>query len=217
MRKRGFTLIELLIVIAIIAILALIAIPNFLEAQTRAKVSRVMGDERSVATAIEAYSVDWTRYPSYMNWLDRLGTSDQYETYVPLTLTTPVAFLTTLLKDPFRVQASGTDEAWPFIYRHAIDEGSNGTWDADGTNVDNTYGTNLQIHRFRLVAGDYFKNAPGEESEYSGKVWFLSSMGPDLRAQVLDRLKDGTSADPAFKYDPTNGTVSDGEVMRWGP
>ena len=37
---RGFTLIELLIVIAIIAILALIAIPNFLEAQTRSKVSR---------------------------------------------------------------------------------------------------------------------------------------------------------------------------------
>lgn len=37
--KRGFTLIELLIVVAIIAILAAI-VPNFLEAQVRAKVSR---------------------------------------------------------------------------------------------------------------------------------------------------------------------------------
>ena len=61
--KHSFTLIELLIVVAIIAILAAIAVPNFLEAQTRAKVARVKNDLRSVATAIEAYRVDTNKYP----------------------------------------------------------------------------------------------------------------------------------------------------------
>ncbi|MGI8907609.1 MAG: type II secretion system protein [Candidatus Sumerlaeaceae bacterium] len=61
--KKGFTLIELLIVVAIIAILAAIAVPNFLEAQVRAKVSRVKNDQRSLATGIETYYVDNNTYP----------------------------------------------------------------------------------------------------------------------------------------------------------
>ena len=60
--RVAFTLIELLIVVAIIAILAAIAVPNFLEAQVRAKVSRVKSDMRAVATALESYHVDNNRY-----------------------------------------------------------------------------------------------------------------------------------------------------------
>jgi prepilin-type N-terminal cleavage/methylation domain-containing protein len=62
-KRKGFTLIELMIVIAIIIILAAIAIPNYLRMTDRARRSRVAGDFTSVATALEAYSVDWGAYP----------------------------------------------------------------------------------------------------------------------------------------------------------
>lgn len=54
LRRRAFTLIELLIVIAIILILIAIALPNFLEAQARAKTTKSYSEMRSLGVAIEA-------------------------------------------------------------------------------------------------------------------------------------------------------------------
>lgn len=94
-KKNAFTLIELLIVVAIIAILAAIAVPNFLDAQIRAKVSRVKNDLRTIATGMEAYIVDHNQYPG-----DSLG--EWYEIMRNMVkLTTPVAYLTSLPTDPF--------------------------------------------------------------------------------------------------------------------
>ncbi|MCA9411691.1 MAG: prepilin-type N-terminal cleavage/methylation domain-containing protein [Candidatus Omnitrophica bacterium] len=53
-RRSGFTLIELLIVIAIILILIAIALPNFLAAQMRARVTRERSDMKTLNTAIES-------------------------------------------------------------------------------------------------------------------------------------------------------------------
>jgi prepilin-type N-terminal cleavage/methylation domain-containing protein len=64
-RNGAFTLIELLIVVAIIAILAAIAVPNFLEAQVRSKVSASMADIRSLVLSVESYYLDWSDYPYY--------------------------------------------------------------------------------------------------------------------------------------------------------
>ena len=49
---RAFTVIELIIIIAVISLLAMIAVPNFLEAQVRSKISRAQADMRVLAEVI---------------------------------------------------------------------------------------------------------------------------------------------------------------------
>lgn len=66
---RGFTLIELLVVVGIISILATIAIPNFLEANIRSKVSRMKSDMRTIAIAVETYRIDNNHCPLRRNML----------------------------------------------------------------------------------------------------------------------------------------------------
>ncbi len=92
MSRRGFTLIELLIVVAIIAILAAIAVPNFLEAQTRAKLSRSISEMRTVANAMAEYTVDnntfpqirWTGNPSQRQRTFFLASEPPSRSYAPI-------------------------------------------------------------------------------------------------------------------------------------
>jgi len=93
-RAVGFTLIELLIVVAIIGILAAIAVPNFLNAQIKAKVARTYSDIRSICVAFDMYSLDNNGYPFFGGtaW----GSDSIYHC-----ITTPIAYMASIPLDNF--------------------------------------------------------------------------------------------------------------------
>lgn len=108
--KKGFTLIELLIVVAIIGILAAIAVPNFLNAQMRARVARCVSDMKSMHTAMEAYMVDNNTYPMDYDSNNVPGVNvpapgNEMVTYARLT--TPIAYMSSIPIDPFFMGATG--------------------------------------------------------------------------------------------------------------
>ncbi len=184
---RGFTLIELLIVVAIIAILAAIAVPNFLEAQVRAKVVRTHSDMRTMVVALESYAVDNNRY--VREWRSDVYGDPQWEGRPAFAapwveLSTPVAYTTSaLVKDNFTALDSTvgtTDGFLNFIryYDHRVRVGSasSGFW--------------FQLREFY---GDYRLLSYGPNRTFNPR--------PGL--ELVQML-----------YDPTNGTISDGNLIR---
>jgi prepilin-type N-terminal cleavage/methylation domain-containing protein len=198
---RGFTLIELLIVVAIIAILAAIALPNFIEAQTRAKVSRARADLRTIATALEAYRVDMNAYPPARGPYTEMDASHLYDGYgrgceygfrtISLRLSTPIAYIThAALPDPFK---RGGGEGMGFSYE-------------SGLSADLAYCYH-NVHQFAIVEmqGGWYPDDFTHDYGY----WRLFSVGPN---RVYD-VRFG-EADLSWYYDPSNGVLSGGEIVR---
>ena len=206
---HAFTLIELLIVIAIIAILALIAVPNFLEAQTRAKISRVMADQRTISVAVEAYAVDWGRVP--IGWRECIKWSpvfmgiandgDNRSASIYSRMTTPVSFISSIPINPFADhptigKTGNMNQTRSYIY-HSVSAQT-----AQGVDM----------------------GAPYEDAAAVGVTFLLYSKGPSRRysvdpSQGADSIRAGAriesaNAYPDLIYDASNGTLSFGYMIR---
>lgn len=97
--------------VAIIGILAAIAVPNFLNAQFRAKLARCYSDLKAVQTAIGTYTVDHNWAP-----FDRGEERLNGESY--FALTTPIAYLSsiTACRDPFSSKTADSITGNNYLY-----------------------------------------------------------------------------------------------------
>ena len=191
---------------AIIGILAAIAIPNFLQAQVRAKAARAVGELHTLATALETYHVDHGQYP-----FDGGNCSNSLARpywYIPWDLTTPIDYISTnLLIDPFREHFYTTTNPLYERYRYQ--------------NVDSTWG-GLGAQPVSWVPAGYCDPTRNGSSYYSNVMcivghWCLHSLGPDrVYTDVAWAWANSACGYPAWPvpYDPTNGTVSFGNIMK---
>lgn len=214
-KRSGFTLIELLIVVAIIAILAAIAVPNFLEAQVRAKVSRVKSDFRTLATAIESYTVDFNRPPFGFQESDPskskvMGTpAPARRPWVWMRFTTPIAYISSVPLDPFSLSGVGRVNAKGLLDKDAYYEYEAITQNFAGTTTSR---------------GGVWPSLTAK-----GFSWYLYGIGPSRRWTTLpgnwtiwtpgglDGQPDSSTngaAYPSGYYDPSNGTMSTGRIVR---
>lgn len=201
-RQAGFTLLELLIVVAAVTILSGIAVPVFLEAKVRANVSRAKADMRMVAMAMETYFADHGEYPLPDDENgDAIGEneydSDPYDTRLPMGLTEPIPYIEYRLEDPFL--ASGPTEARAYLlyskkyFDGAMGEGTYQTYLEELLGPDSV----LQVEYIVLSRGPDL-----DHDEPAGHSWPTGDNNGDANGAIL--------------YDPTNGTVSNGDVIYMG-
>jgi prepilin-type N-terminal cleavage/methylation domain-containing protein len=201
MRSKGFTLIELLIVVAIIAILAAIAVPNFLEAQVRSKVSRQKANMRTVATAMEAYYVDGNKYP-LTTWtpFDRFpgGYQPSQWKFYPGQMTSPIAYISSsaAMEDIFRLP-----HRFPYPLANQI--------------------MYLPSLVYRPTPPGIYGGGLQSQDTYTAQLntygqWIIRSAGPDTWYQNYIGMNGdfGAGGWNRASYDATNGTVSAGDIMR---
>lgn len=210
-RNSGFTLIELLIVIAIILILIAIALPNFLEAQMRAKVTASQGDIRSLGIAIESHRIDYnemlvdfwdendaTALERLRRWNFcspfNLDDTVRNQRCILGNLTSPTAYITAIPNDPFAGEVTATSDRLVQALAGTFFYGDN---DPDIPGEDHNLGALTTQYAW------FYGLRPLDEGE-----WALMGRGPDSRAEETDqnRLR-------GIPYSPTNGTRSQGDLV----
>jgi prepilin-type N-terminal cleavage/methylation domain-containing protein len=201
--RRAFTLIELLIVVAIIGILAAIAIPNFLNAQIRAKTARCYADMKALGNTIEMLRMD--KGVMLIDWWDddleagherlrsvfnMVGAGPDFSARgndaVLAPLTSPIAYMTAIPIDPFQSPAG---------YYYYLD------------NDPEFPGDDHDFPAYTEKTAEIYGNKPLKPGD-----WALGGIGPDGK-WYGGSWTDAISNARGSKYAPSNGLASRGDIM----
>jgi prepilin-type N-terminal cleavage/methylation domain-containing protein len=199
--NNGFSLTELLIVVSLLALISIISISHYEKASTTSKLAETRELFRFISQGLESFKTENGIYPYDGYTAGGPGLPDHYYWNLGPSLTTPIAYLPRVdYDDPFlkiknvehdgiiapygKIRYTCTDSTWHIIYGQY------------------TGRTTISIYR-----DDIFDGMGG---------WRLLSGGPDqtMGPNGWDMGTNYPESAIPIPYDPTNGLVSNGDVIR---